>query len=155
MNCFHLDLEKSHQNWWKRRFSTPYLLSLWWETLRQTCFLTPCSPQQGTLKHFLWGQFYFFHSSGLKMVWIGLETVMIWRNLSRLVFTQLNFLGVKKKILFWEILFKFQQMRSHNELASSRSWIWKTDSCRGREDMNLMNLLAQSYEIEQESNVIS
>lgn len=155
MNCFYLALENSHQNWWKRRFSMPCFLPLLWETPRPTCFSTPCSPQEGISKHFLWGQLYFFYGSGWKKLWIGLESVTVWRNLSRLVFTQLDFSGVKKIMLFWAtLLFNFQQMRSHNELALSRSWTWKQPLAEEGK-MNLMNLLTQSYKVEQESNVIA
>lgn len=68
-------------------------------------------------------------------------------------FSHVEFLWSEKLILFWALpLFSSQQKRSHNELALSRSWIWKTDSCRGREDVNSV---LQSYKTDQESNVIA
>lgn len=155
MNGFHLDLENFHQNSWEKRFLTLHFLWLWWGKPRPMDFFPPCS-QDGTPKNFFWGYFYFFHSSSLQILWIGLETLTMGRNLSRLILTQWNFFWHEKEFLFWAILmFNFQQTRSHNKVALSRSWIWKTNSCRGRKDVNLMNLQSQSYKTEQESNVFS
>lgn len=82
---------------WERRFAAPPFPSSRWETTRCS---TPHSPPQSPHRREHQNIFSGNDSSDLEMLWISLETVVISRNPSRLVFTQLNFSGVAKKSFF-------------------------------------------------------
>lgn len=122
-SCLYLGLENSHQNWCKMRFSMPCFLSLR-KSPRPTCLPSPSCPQGGHQIIFSEDSSILNHSR-LQKLCIGLKTSSFgeaWVGW----FSHVELLWSEKLILFWAVpLFSSQQKRSHNELALSRSRIWK------------------------------